>query len=177
MVELLRRSPLEMAAPYKSERLRIVEKQEFTLMQLAGFGKGFEESLADVAGKLPAKVGFAATYAERIVMRVGPHHFWIVGPENDQLDFPTHCLVTSLTSSRCRMALEGAPARNVLAHCAPLDFHEKVFRPGMFAQTGIHHTPVLIHCVTDDIFHVYALRTFARSVWDWVTDAAAHGDN
>jgi len=42
----------------------------------------------------------------------------------------------------------------------------------MFAMTGIHHTPVLVHCVSDNRFEIYALRTFALSVHDWLTDAA-----
>jgi methylglutamate dehydrogenase subunit D len=168
MVELSRRSPLEMVTPYQGEHLSIIEKQSFSLTQAAGFGKAFEKSLADVVGKLPAKVGIAVEQGERTVMRVGPQQFWIIGAENDRLD----CLVTPLTSSRSRIALEGTPARGVLARCAPLDFHEKAFKPGMFAQTGIHHTPVLIHCVADDTFHIYALRTFALSVWDWLIDAS-----
>jgi sarcosine oxidase gamma subunit len=31
---------------------------------------------------------------------------------------------------------------------------------------------VLIHCTSDDTFHVYALRTFALGVWEWLVDAA-----
>ncbi len=172
MLELARRSPLELVTPYHSESLSITEKLEFSLTQASGFGKVFENSLADALGKLPAKVGIAVEHGARTVMRVGPQRLWIVGAENDRMDFPSVCLITPLTSSRLRIALEGKPARDVLARCAPLDFHEKSFKPGMFAQTGIHHTPVLIHCVAEDTFHIYALRTFAQSVWDWVTDAA-----
>ncbi len=39
-------------------------------------------------------------------------------------------------------------------------------------MTGIHHTPVLIHCTGENSFHIYALRTFALSLWEWLVDAA-----
>jgi sarcosine oxidase gamma subunit len=39
-------------------------------------------------------------------------------------------------------------------------------------MTGIHHTPVLVHCTNENRFEIYALRTFALSVHDWLTDAA-----
>jgi sarcosine oxidase subunit gamma len=85
--------------------------------------------------------------------------------------------VTSLSHSRTRIALAGAPARDVLARLVPLDFHPRAFAPGSFAMTGLHHTPVLIHCTGKTSFDVYALRTFAMSVWDAITDAAfGHSD-
>ncbi len=81
-------------------------------------------------------------------------------------------ILTPLSHSRTRIFIEGVPARDVLSKGIPLDFHPTVFKPGMFAMTGIHHTPVLVHCVSDHRFEIYALRTFALSVYDWLTDAA-----
>jgi len=54
----------------------------------------------------------------------------------------------------------------------PLDFHPEVFRVDHFALTGIHHTPVLIHRTAEDRYDIYALRTYAMTVWEWLTDAA-----
>jgi sarcosine oxidase subunit gamma len=68
--------------------------------------------------------------------------------------------------------VEGGAARAVLSKGISLDFHPREFRPGQFASTGLHHTPVLVHCIGGDVFHVYAMRTFATSVWDWLRDAA-----
>ena len=71
-----------------------------------------------------------------------------------------------------RITLKGAPAREVLAKLMPVDFHPAVFTPGTFALTGLHHTPVTVHCTGDDSFDIYAMRTFALNVWEVVTDAA-----
>jgi sarcosine oxidase subunit gamma len=81
-------------------------------------------------------------------------------------------ILTPLSHSRTRIFIEGVAARDVLSKGIPLDFHTSVFKPGMFAMTGIHHTPVLLHCTSENRFEIYALRTFALSVYEWLTDAA-----
>jgi methylglutamate dehydrogenase subunit D len=165
-----RRSALASAKPYASPVLQIGEARGFSLLQVAGSSK----ALTPVTGKLPNKVGVATQSNGRILMRTGEDQFWIIGPENDDIAtrLGDHAILTPLSHSRTRIFIEGAPARDVLSKGIPLDFHPTVFKPGMFAMTGIHHTPVLVHCVSENRFEIYALRTFALSVHDWLTDAA-----
>ena len=161
---LERRSAVASARPYGSSRLQIGEAPGFTLTQVAGL----------VDEELPAKVGSAVSIKGRTVMRVGPDHFWFIGPENDGIasELQGRAVVTPLSHSRTRILVAGAPARDVLAKGIPLDFRASIFTAGSFAMTGLHHTPVLIHCVADNGFHLYAMRSFAMSVWNWLTDAA-----
>lgn len=168
-----RRSALLNAKPYKSSVLQIGEARGFSLLQIAGFSKAFEKTLTPITGKLPGKIGVALQADGRTLMRTGANQFWIIAPETDDLATQLRdlAILTPLSHSRTRLFIEGAPARRVLAKGIPLDFHVSVFKPGMFAMTGIHHTPVLIHCVAENRFEIYALRTFALSVWDWLTDA------
>ena len=49
---------------------------------------------------------------------------------------------------------------------------QSVFTPGAVALTGIHHTPVTVHCTGENSFDIYSMRTFAVNVWDAITDAA-----
>jgi sarcosine oxidase subunit gamma len=167
---LERKSALTGATPYASAVLRIVERPGFTLTQLAGA----EDRVATVAGPLPEKVARAQVNGGRTIFRIGPAQFWVVGPERDDIAAILHgqCAVTLLSSSRVRIALDGAPARSVLAKLAPVDFHAAVFTPGAVALTGVHHTPVTIHCTGEDAFDIYAMRTFAMTVWEMITDAA-----
>lgn len=171
---LERRSALAEALPYKGNVLQMGEARGFTLTQVAGLDAGFEERLRAVAGELPPKVGVALEVNGRTVMRTGPAQFWIIAPETD--DFASQCrsfsAITPLSHSRTRIYLDGAPARNVLAKGIPLDFHPSAFMPGMFAMTGLHHTPVLVHCLADTRFELYVMRTFALDVWEWLRDAA-----
>jgi sarcosine oxidase subunit gamma len=169
-----RRSALATAQPYRISLMQMGELRGFSLLQVSGFGKPFEKALSSAVGKLPKDVGKVQEHAGRLVMRIGPEQFWIVGPEEDDLvqNLGESVLVTPLSHSRTRIILEGPPARDVLAKGIPLDFHPSAFKPGMFAMTGLHHTPVLVHCVSEDRFELYAMRTFAMSVWEWLADAA-----
>ena len=167
---LERRSPLATAHPYRSPVLKIEEAPGFSLTQLSGD----TAKIASVTGPLPEEVGVAATEAGRTFFRIGPSQFWVVGPEGDDLPrkLESTCKLVPLNSSRCRILLDGAPARDVLAKGIAIDFHPQVFAPGVFAMTGVHHMPVLVHCTGAHSFHLYAMRTFALSVYEWLCDAA-----
>ena len=165
-----RRSALASAKPYASPVLQIGEARGFSLLQVAGLSK----TLSPVTGKLPSKVGVASQSDGRILMRTGDNQFWIIGLENDDIAAKLQdiAIITPLSHSRTRIFIEGTPARDVLNKGIPLDFHPSAFKPGTFAMTGLHHTPVLVHCLSENRFEIYALRTFALSVYDWLMDAA-----
>ena len=171
---LERVSALATAAPYMSRTLTIAEDRGFTLTQVAGLTADFEDRFAKLAGALPPRVGQAVESDGRTLMRVGPRQFWLIGGEHDDLTpkLAKFCAITPLSHSRTRILLEGAPARAVLAKGIPLDWHESVFAPGTFALTGLHHMPVMVHCTAPQRFHLYAMRTFALCVWEWLADAA-----
>lgn len=171
---LERRSALAAAKPYESAVLAISENPGFTLTQVAGFDADFEAKLAAALGALPEKVGIAHEQDGRAILRIGPAQFWIVGPETGDIatKLQGQCAITPLSDSRVRIRLEGVPARDVLAKLIPIDVHPSVFTEGRFALTGIHHTPVTVHCTGANRFAIYALRTFALNVWDVITDAA-----
>lgn len=168
---LERRSALATAHPYRSNLLRIEEAPGFSLTQFSG---GEEAKIVKITGVLPEKVGFASEQKGRTLFRTGPTQFWAIGPAEDDLarKLDGICSVTPLSSSRTRVLFEGSPARDVLAKGIAIDFHRDVFRPGTFALTGVHHMPLAIHCIAEDAFHLYAMRTFAMSVYEWLTDAA-----
>lgn len=157
------------------EGLVLREQPDFTIVQLGWFDKADEKALRDAFGVSLPKAGIASAGEDWLLMRIAPRQVWVVAHSlNAELpELPVSIVQTPLSSGRSRMALTGAQARDVLSRCAPLDFHGDEFKPGQFAMTGIHHTPVLIHCFARDVFHIYALRTFARAVWDMVADATS----
>lgn len=171
---LERTSALASARPYQSSVLAIEERRGFTLTQVAGLEPGFEASLAAAAGPLPGRIGVAQVNGDRTIMRTGPSQFWIVEPEAGTVpaQLGGWCAITPLTHSRVRIAINGAPAREVLARLVPVDVHPREFMPGRFAQTGIHHTPATVHCTGENAFDIYVMRTFALNIWEVVTDAA-----
>jgi sarcosine oxidase subunit gamma len=170
---LERRSALATAHPFAWAALTLGEVRDFTLTQVAGFGS-FEADVAAVAGALPQANDQAIESNGRTIFRTGQQTFWFVGPDSDDLaaKLSGKAIVTPLTSSRTRISIEGRAARDVLAKGMPIDLHAGVFAPGKFAMTGVHHTPVLLHCVAEQRFELYAMRTFALNVWEWLEDAA-----
>jgi heterotetrameric sarcosine oxidase gamma subunit len=164
--------------------LRLGEVRGWNLVQVAGFAATASE-MEKVVGaalgvpSLPSTIGKVGEAGVWRIFRTGPEQFWVTAPVADSLATrlqevvpATMGAVTSLSHSRTRIFIEGEPAREVLARSIPLDFHPSAFVIGQFALTGIHHTPVLVHRSGEQRYEIYAMRTFARSVWEWLTDAA-----
>ncbi len=158
-------SALERGAQFECDGVAMAEAADFTLTQAAGEDKVLKKAL----GKLPTRVGVAVEHDGRTIFRVAAKQFWILGeapPSSEGIYF------TPLASGRTRILLQGKRAREVLAACALIDFTPRQFKPGHFVMTGIHHTPVTIHCIGENSFHIYALRTYALNVWEWLCDIA-----
>jgi heterotetrameric sarcosine oxidase gamma subunit len=163
----------------RTRRLKLGELRGWSLIQVAGF-MPLEQILSEALGSgLPAEVGKAVAAGERLLLKTGPDQFWILGPAADEIAArlqqamsPSVGSVTPLSHSRTRIFIEGAAAPEVLAKGIALDFHPQVFRVGQFALTGLHHTPVLVLRAAEDRYEIFAMRSFALSVWEWLTDAA-----
>jgi len=155
------------------------EVRGWALVQAAAFPAthaGFREAMrAQLGADLPAEIGEVVRANGRMLLKTGAEQYWIITPEADdiRLDLPAQIgAITSLSHSRTCMYIEGPQAAVVLAKGVPLDLHPDVFRVDHFALTGIHHTPVLIHRSAPNRYEIYALRTYALTVWEWLTDAA-----
>ena len=182
---LKRVSALASAITFTGNGLNISEAPDFTLTQYAGAEKELKKAL----GKIPARVGVV----QDSLLRISPNQVFAIHsldrhsreggnptpltkPKLDSRlrgnDDVVGVYITHLSSSRTRIVVDGENARAVLAKLSAIDFHPKQFKADTFVQTGIHHTPVLIHCLEGNAFQIYAMRTFALSVWEAVTDAA-----
>lgn len=157
------RSALGTNVKYERDGISLSEAPGFTLTQIAGEDK----ILKKIMGKLPTKIGTVLEHESRSLFRIGPKQIWVLGKELSPAD---GVYLTPLSSGRTRIALEGSRARDALSACAAIDFDLGQFKPGHFVMTGIHHTPVTIHCIGESSFHIYALRTFSLNFWDWLCD-------
>lgn len=168
------------ALPGVSGNARVGESRGWALVQAAAFASThseFRQQMRVALGAdLPAEVGTVARVGERQLLKTGSEQYWIITREDDDFApaIPAEIgAVTSLSHSRTRLFIEGAGAGAVLAKGVPLDFHPDSFPIDQFALTGLHHTPVLIHRSSAKRYELYALRTYARTVWEWLEDAAA----
>ena len=170
---LERRSALAGIEAIASSRVRVGEVRGFALTQVAALDDSALTAIGAVLGGLPQHPSCGEKDGRRI-FHTAPRQFWIVGPQADDIGrrFDGIAIVTGLSHSRTRIFVEGPAAPELLAKVIEIDLHEAAFKPGMFAMTGLHHTPILLHRVTASRFEIYAMRTFASSAWHWLADAA-----
>jgi sarcosine oxidase gamma subunit len=147
-VKFDRNSALDVTA-YEGRGISLAEAPDFTLTQVAGDAATLKSVSAQT------------------ILRITPKQIWVIGTP-PQPRSGLH--ITPLSSSRIRFHLTGENAVALLASCAAIDFSK--MKTGEHVATGIHHTPAVIHCIGEKQFHIYAMRTFGRAVWDWLVDAA-----
>lgn len=170
---LERRSALGSVKPVTGSRVSLGEVRGFSLTQVAALDDAGLPAIASVLGGLPEhpQVGEAGG---RRIFHTAPRQYWIVGPESDDIGarLAGGAIVTPLSHSRTRIFIEGPAAQAMLTKVIEIDLDETALKPGAFAMTGLHHTPVLLHRVTAARFEIYAMRTFALNAWECLADAA-----
>jgi sarcosine oxidase subunit gamma len=163
--------------------LRLSEVRGWELAQVGVFAHQ-EGQLAGAvaavlgAGALPPATGQVQHTPAAALYRTAPDSYWVVTSQPGVISqlgnavAPSCGTVTCLSHSRVRLAVEGPQARAVLAAGISVDLHPRSFAVGAFAQTGLHHSGVLLERCAPDRYELYVLRTFAVSIWEWLLDAA-----
>jgi methylglutamate dehydrogenase subunit D len=163
--------------------LQLGEERGWSLVQLSAFPATLPDLRSIVrqtlGAELPTRVGEAAVVGSQVLMRIGPEEFWIIA-RNGHDSAPTLRAavageigsVIPLSHARVCMWIEGLCARAALASAIAVDLDPLVFRPGSFALTGLHHTPVLIYRCRETRYELYVMRTFAVWTWEWLIDVA-----
>lgn len=170
----------------REARVHLGEVRGFSLVQVAAFPNSWPalaNAVAKILGAPPEKPGQSNIIRNRLLFSTGAGQFWVVSNANEDLTNTLQCAlqpnvasVISLSHSRTRIFVEGPAARQVLATGIAIDLNPIVFPVGAVALTGAHHTPIVLHRVTTERYELYALRTFAVWIWDWLTDASLpHG--
>jgi methylglutamate dehydrogenase subunit D len=83
-------------------------------------------------------------------------------------------LVADQSDGRVILRLQGDRVREVLAKGIPIDLHPRSFRTGDVATTVVAYIGVQIQQLDDrPTFQLMAFRSFAGSLWSWLTRSAA----
>lgn len=85
---------------------------------------------------------------------------------------PSTGALTLFSGARVRLLIEGPAATQLLQGGIALDLHPSVFGVGHFAQTALHHMPVLLERTAELRYALQVPTTWAVSVWEWLSDAA-----
>jgi sarcosine oxidase subunit gamma len=81
--------------------------------------------------------------------------------------------VVDVTHSYTVVEISGARARDVLAKGAPVDLDASTFRVGRCLQTCLAEMNVLLHARQAQVIALYVGRSYAASLWEWLTMSAA----
>jgi len=163
----------------------IRERSNRGLVQVAGWPESFGRVCSLLGDRLgltvPGDCCTAASTKGHTVFRVGPERLWIAGA-TDSLAQPADraalreiAVVTELGHSRTVIRVTGAAAATLLNRGLPVDLDETMFPEHGFAQSAIHHIPVLVHRLvspTLPAFDVYVPREYAVTFWEWLVEAA-----
>lgn len=84
-----------------------------------------------------------------------------------------HGTVTPLSHGRTAIRLSGPKAEWVLAKIFAIDFSHQAFPSGSARATAYHDISAQIQRTGKDQFDLYVFRSFARSFWTLLCDAAA----
>lgn len=111
-----------------------------------------------------------------ICYRIAPDKLLIEGAADVGAFVSEEIVTLDLGHARTAITLEGADAREVLAQAIAIDVSPEIFTENQFLQTGIHHVPVLIHCLGAERFEVLVPVTWAETIWEILClNASSHG--
>jgi sarcosine oxidase subunit gamma len=167
--------------------LVIAERRPLQIVQIAA-QRGVEEvvrgAVVEALGVIaPAEPNTVTSGEGETLLWIGPRRWLVVAAEEGGRDLmqalrgalsPAEAAVTELGNGRTVWRLSGRNARDVLSKGTSIDLHKRAFPPGRCAQALLGHASALIHAVdAAPTFDLYVARSFALTVWEWLTEAAA----
>jgi sarcosine oxidase subunit gamma len=163
--------------------LSLTERSGIEIVQVATWPTGLEETariLTETVGVPPAgNPNAVATGAETSILSIGPGRWWVVRPAASPLaatlaaSLPKDiAAVLELSAGRCVFVVSGARSRDLLAKYLPLDLAGAELSPGHCAQSAMAHIGVLVHVRGAEAFELFVTRSFARHLWEILSDAA-----
>jgi len=165
-----------------SGRVRLSEVHQNSILQVQAWpetGETVRRVIGELLGIEAPATGRAATGSGVTVAAIAHGRYLISGDSDDLAQKFEAALpsgdgaVSDLSHGRVILKLEGEAAARVLATSVAFDLDFSVFPSGRVAQTMIHHIDVVIHRRAETHFELWALRSFAESLAEWLLDAAA----
>jgi sarcosine oxidase subunit gamma len=157
--------------------LAISERRDLTMINLRGraeHGGGFLASANEqLLAALPLTPNSSTACADGLVLNLGPDEWLLVGARFSEDLKVSGGFLTDVSHGRSCVRIGGPQARELLAKGCSLDLDARVFKPGQCAQTSIARVSVLLHLRESAQFDLYCARSYARTLWHWLTEASA----
>lgn len=145
--------------------------------------QAFRSAVAGAVGiEPPVAPGTVATGADRAILWLGPDEWIVVTPPGDEAGVKValdaalvgmRASAVDVSDNYTTIRVAGPKARWVLAKGWAVDLHPRAFGPGRVAQSNLALANAILR-QTDDApgYEVLVRPSFAKYLWDWLTDAA-----
>jgi heterotetrameric sarcosine oxidase gamma subunit len=102
---------------------------------------------------------------------IGPRRWLLVGGGAAGLMAGSGAVLVDQSHSRALVRVAGPRHRDILAKGTGVDVGR--FEQGAAAVTLLGHVSVVLHAVTEDAVDVYAPRSLALTLWEWLLEASS----
>ena len=189
MVKLTSTSPLEARVVtdkivYQSRVIDIEVVSDYGLIRLQLFSRGADltETLSETLKLVLPENGCIQSSDDNTLFWSAPSE-WVIATNRDTEEelaknlskrlVNSSSAATVITDSRIVLRLYGPLARQLLSKGSAVDFHPSVFKMGNCVTTKFAQIPIMIVQLNeDDEFLLFADRSLAAYLLDWLIDAA-----
>ncbi|TMF99134.1 MAG: sarcosine oxidase subunit gamma [Chloroflexi bacterium] len=143
---------------------------------------------SDLMQRLATAIGFAlpivpntvTSREDRRALWLAPDEWLVVGPDGQQGAIERELRnglnsafgsIVDVSANRTVIEIRGGKARDLLAHCVPIDLDARVFSAGRCAQTLLVKAHVIIECRDESGLILYVRASLATYAADWLLDA------
>lgn len=145
---------------------------------------------ADLMQRLATAIGFAlpigpntvTSREDRRALWLAPDEWLVVGPDGQQGVIEQELRnglnsafgsIVDVSANRTVIEIRGGKARDLLAHCVPIDLGARVFGAGRCGQTLLAKAQVILECRDESGLILYVRASLATYAADWLLDALA----
>jgi heterotetrameric sarcosine oxidase gamma subunit len=163
----------------------LVERMGFQMVQVSTWpttSDGVSQILAHILGVRPPEQPNTVSSRDPIkIFWFAPNRWLVVRPAKSHPDLASEltqplpansAAVVELGAGRCIFTVSGPRSRDILAKQLPIDLSKSRFPAGRCAHSAIAHIGVLVHAESEDAFEILVYRSYARHLWEVLTDAA-----
>ncbi len=186
MAELQRRSALAAAHEIDTgpPRLTLSERRPAALLRLFADvdDAGLASALSGLIGLVPPRsANTAVTHNGYSLLWLAPREWLLVCETEASIDehrlaaalAHTSGTVVDVTHAYTVVAISGDGTRELLAKGIPIDLEAGAFGSGACAQTCLGDMNVVLHARQAQLIDLYAGRSYAVSLWEWLALSAA----
>lgn len=178
-----RASPFAAAVAESHAGIRLSALPRGSIWQVACWPETFDETEGQLAAAFgcgaPAPGRAAATRDDRLLIRIEPLKWWIIGPDGAECPLapgPDRGAVLDMSHDQAGVAVEGAEAAELLKRLVSIDLRERAFPDLSYATTLAHHmiTRVLRRDRGTPCYEVMVMRSYADDLHGLLSHHLAH---